>query len=131
MKALPFSTLEKLKPHFKPNVHAWANLIGLLCYVLLTFFWFYVSGRGQQILNHYRHLEDFSSIWVIFSSHGLVAAHSCSGVPEGGSSAGDGVHGGLASLVHEGDPDSSSCQVAVGGCWNNLQDCLFLFSEKI
>lgn len=129
MKALPFSKLEKLKPHFKPNVHAWANLIGLLCYVLLTFFWFYVSGRGQQILN--RLLEDFSSIWVIFSSHGLVAAHSCSGVPEGGSSAGDGVHGGLASLVREGDPDSSSCQVAVGGCWNNLQDFLFLFSEKI
>lgn len=73
-----------------------------------------------------RLLEDFSSIWVIFSSHGLVAAHSCSGVPEGGSSAGDGVHGGLASLVREGDPDSSSCQVAAGGCWNNLQDCLHL-----
>lgn len=30
MKALPFLIQEKLKPHFKPNVHVWANLIGLI-----------------------------------------------------------------------------------------------------
>lgn len=74
-----------------------------------------------------------SVICIIFSFLDLVGVHSLGGL--GGDSSAVEEDGAQASLegvaASVDDQHLASCQVLVGGCWNSLQDCLFVIFRKI